>query len=341
MKGMHMKHLLASCAVAAALLVAGCKKGADLPPVAEWEQFSDPFFRTTFLYPKAWQVQKDPTRVTITTSMEAMEKFFDPYSKKPAGSQLIISGERTDSVSTLEAVFEQYKKGLTEQGFEITSEKRVTVDGIPAIEIAYGGRFDEQTTMRAIRALAYKDTTTYVVHYAGFNEFFEPYRAVYDSAIASVVLPKPKVASKLVDPAMPVEETQRYTSDVVDFAYPENFGVTIGKPSGEVVYSTVVKGSRDDIKITLDVRPAKGVSLDKIVVQNTKNLSRSSAPSNATISGVAAKSVSYAPTRGIDGRMYFVVKNDKFYRIIMFWPTSLKKEVLPPLEKTIASLQLK
>jgi len=56
---------------------------------------------------------------------------------------------------------------------------------------------------------------------------------------------------------------------------------------------------------------------------------------------VAAKSVSYAPTRGIDGRMYFVVKNDKFYRIIMFWPTSLKKEVLPPLEKTIASLQLK
>lgn len=336
-----MKQTLAAMAVIGALFV-GCSSKVELPPVAEWDQYSDQFFRVNFTYPKGWQVQTEPTQVTITSSMEAMQKFFDPYSKNPAGAQLIVSGERQDSVTALETVVEAYKTGLTESGFEITSTTPVTIEGTPAIEIVYGGRFDQNTTMKAVRAIAVKDTVLYYIHFGGFNEYYEPYRSVYDSALHSMVLPKPKVATKAVDPALPVEAISRFDNERLTVQYPENYSPTIGKPAGEVEFSMTIKGSyRDDIKVTLDIRPAKGVSVDKIVEQNTKNLKQVSKPTNATISGLAGKMVTYVPTRGIDARMYFVVKDEKFYRIIVFWPSSLKNETLPALEKTIASLKLK
>ncbi len=335
-----MKQTLAALAVIGAFFV-GCSTKTEVPPIAEWDQYSDQFFRVSFTNPKGWQVQTEPSQVTITSSMEAMQKFFDPYSKNPGGAQLIVSGQRQDSVTALETIVEAYKTGLTESGFEITSTTPVSIDGTPAIEIVYGGRFDQNTTLKAVRAIAIKDTILYYVHFGGFNEYFEPYRAVYDSALRSLILPKPKVAAKAVDPSLPSEEVSKYENERLVVIHPENFGPSIGKPSGEVEYTMAIKGNRDDIKMTLDVRPAKGVTVDKIVEQNTKNLKQVSKPTDATISGIAGKMVTYVPTRGIDARMYFVVKEEKFYRIIVFWPTSLKSETLPALEKTITSLKLK
>lgn len=335
-----MKQTLVALAVTAAVL-AGCSKTPDVPPISAWDTFGDQFFRVTFTQPKGWQVQTEPSRVTVTSSAEAMEKFFDPYAKKQAGAQLIVSGEKQDSVTTLEAAAEAYKTGLTESGFQITATNEITIDGVRAIEFVYGGRFDENTALRAVRAIAYKDTVVYFVHFGGFNEYYEPYRAVYDSAVKTLVLPKPKVAAKAVDPSLPVDDVSKFENERVAVQYPENFAPSIGKPSGEVDYTMAIKGIRDDIKVTLDIRPAKGVGVDKIVEQNTKNLKQVSKPSDATVSGIAGKMVTYVPTRGIDARMYFIVKDDKFHRIIVFWPTSLKSETLPALDKVIASLKLK
>jgi hypothetical protein len=335
-----MKQTLVALAVTAAIL-AGCSTKPDVPPIAEWDVYSDQFFRVNFTQPKGWQVQTEPSRVTITSSVEAMEKFFDPYAKKPAGAQLIVSGEKQDSVTTLDAVVEAYKTGLTESGFQITATNEITIDSLRAVEVVYGGRFDENTALRAVRAYVYKDTVVYYVHFGGFNEYYEPYRSVYDSAVKTLVLPKPKVAAKAVDPSLPVEDLAKFENERVVVQYPENFAPSIGKPSGDVEYTMAIKGLRDDIKVTLDVRPAKGVGVDKIVEQNTKNLSKVSSPKDATVSGIAGKMVTYVPTRGVDARMYFVVKDDKFHRIIVFWPTALQKETLPALEKVIASLKLK
>ena len=335
-----MKQTLATMAVIVAIFV-GCSTKPEITPVAAWDQYSDQFFRVTFTYPKDWQVQTEPSQVTITSSMEAMQKFFDPYSKNPAGAQLVVFGQRQDSLTSLESVVEAYKNGLTESGFEISATNSVKIEETPAIEVVYGGRFDQNTTLKAIRTIAVKDTVLYYVHFGGFNEYFEPYRAAYDSALRTLVLPKPKVATKAVDPSLPAEEVEKFENEQVVFVYPENFSPSIGKPAKEVEYAMEIKGIRDDIKITIDVRASKGVSVEKIVEQNTKNLKQVSKPANATLSGIAGKMVTYVPTRGIDARVYFVVKDEKFYRIIVFWPTSLKKETLPALEKTIASLKLK
>ena len=335
-----MQRLLAVCAMAV-LVLAGCSKKAQVPPITEWDQFNDQFFRVTFMMPKGWEVQKEPTRVTVTSSREAMDKFFDPYSKSAVGAQLVVSGARADSVTTLDAIVEDYKKDLTESGYAITSETRIMIDSVPAVEFQYGGRYDSQTSLKSVRAIAYKDTTIYYVQFGGFNEYFEPYRSVYDSALHSLLLPKPIVHDKAVDPSIPVEQMDKYSDDAVEFMYPSNFTTTVGKPEKEVLFTVTIKGYRQDCYIQIDQRPAKGLKLDKVVEQNLKNFKGAGKSSNATVSGEAAKVVSYVPARGIDGRVYFVVKNDKFYRVIVVNATAVKKDFLPSLEKTVASLRLK
>jgi hypothetical protein len=341
LKGMQMKHF-ATLSLCAALVVVGCKQGAEVPPLAGWETFSDQFFRTTFTQPSGWQVQKDPSRVTITSSLGAMEKFFDPYSKKDPGAQLVVAGDKTDTLSTLQAVFDEYKKGLEESGFTIKSvDTTVTIDGNPAIQIEYGGMFNEQTRLNAVRAYTYTDTTSYYVHFGGFNEFYTPYRGVYDSVMATIVLPKPIIKEKDIDPSLPVEATDRFSNEFVEFSYPANFTPSIDKPSSGVEYAMSIKGYRLDSYITIDIRPAQALTLEKVVEQNEKNFRSAGSPKSITVGGEPATYLDYSPTRGVSGRVHFIVKNDKFYRVIMVYPSSLRSDFRPAFEKTVASLKLK
>lgn len=336
-----MKHRFTLAVSFALLLAIGCNTTPDVPPVAGWEPFSDQFFRAQFLQPTGWQAQREPSRVVFTSSLAAQEKFFDPRSKSEGGSQLVVSGEKTDSIRTLEAVYEEYKQGLVESGFQITSEVEVTIDSTRFKQIEYGGKFDEQTTLRATRAMAYKDTTVYFVHYGGFNEYYEPWKSVYDSVVASLVLPRPIIVQKDVDPSIPVDETSRFANEFAEFVYPYNFNTSIDKPGSGVEYAMTVKGYRDDGYVKLDIRPAQGLTVDKVVEQNLKNFKGASKSSDSKVGTDAAKLVTWSPTRGVEGRVYFVVKNDKFYRVIVVYPSSLKKEFVAAFEKTIGSLKLK
>jgi len=324
------------------LTVAGCKTEADVPPIAGWEQFGDQFFRASFTQPVGWEVQRDPSRITITSSLAAMEKFFDPYSKNDPGAQLTVAAERTDSVRTLQAVFDELKQGIEESGFRIDGiDSSVTIEGHRAIQIEYGGRFDERTSLKVIRAMTYKDTTTYYVQFAGFNEYYKPYRAVYDSALASLMLPKPIVKKKGVDPSLPVAERDRFSNQFVEFTYPTNFSPSVDKPSTGVEYAMSIKGYRQDSYITLDIRSAQGLALDKVVEQNKERFRRASSPKSAKIGSENASYLDYSPVSGVNGRVYFMVKNDKFYRVIMVYPASLARDFRPAFEETIASLKLK
>ena len=333
---------IATSSLFVVLLVVGCKQGPDVPPVAGWEQFSDQFFRVNFIQPSGWQVQRDPSRVTITSSLGAMEKFFDPYSKSDAGSQLIVAGDREDSVRALADVFGDFRKGLEESGFQILSvDSTVTIDGNASMQIEYGGMFDERTRLKAVRAITVKDTTVYFVHYGGFNEYYAPYRSIYDSVLASLVLPKPIIKEKDVDPSLPVADTDRFSNEHLEFTYPRNFTPSIDKPSTGVEYAMRVEGYRQDSYVTIDIRSAQGLSLEKVVEQNRKNFKGASKVTPTTVAGEPASYLNYTPTRGVQGRVYFVVKNDKFYRVILVYPSTLANDFRPAFEKTIASLNLK
>jgi hypothetical protein len=61
------------------------------------------------------------------------------------------------------------------------------------------------------------------------------------------------------------------------------------------------------------------------------------------IGGEKASYINYTPpkARNIDSRVYFIVKNNKIYRIILNYYTPMKKDFLPAFEKVIASIRLK
>ncbi|HLF20412.1 MAG TPA: hypothetical protein VI704_06450 [Bacteroidota bacterium] len=334
-----MKSLRAVFIMLLILLIAGCDKKAKVPPITEWEPFQDQFFRVTFSYPKGWHVVVEPSKITLYSSPEAMNKFFDPTSDAKPGAQVIVAGER-DSLHDLNRFVNSFESDKKAEGFDIQSKQTITFDNVSASEFHYTGRFDEKTTLHAIRAITWKDSMIYYVHYGAYNELFDPYKVVYDSVIASLILPKPIIKRKDVDPSVPTDVFARYSDDVVEFMYPDNYTPLVEKPGKEVQHSLRLKAPyRQDCFITFDVRPAKGLALDKVVEQNTKTVK--AAKQSAILGGEKAVYTNESPIKNIDRRTYYIVKNDKFYRVIITYYTPMKKDFLPAFEKTVASLRLK
>ena len=321
------------------LLFAGCEKKINVPAVTEWADFQDQFFRVTFSYPKGWHVVVEPNKVIVYSSQETMGKFFDPTSDAQPGAQIIVTSER-DSLHDLTRFVNSFESDKKAEGFEIKSKQNTTIDSAMATEFQYAGRFDEKTMLTAIRAITWKDSMIYYVHYGAYNDYFEPYKHVYEKAIATLRLPKPIVRRKDVDPSVPTEVFVKYTDNVVEFMYPDNYTPVTEKPGKEVVHALRLKAPyRQDCFITLDVRPAKGLTLEKVVEQNTKE--KKVAKQTATIDGNAAVYINETPVKSVNRRTYFIVKADKFYRIIVTYYSPMTKDFLPAFEKTVASLRLK
>jgi len=335
---MRAKILLLSSAL---LLVIACNKKPEVKPVTQWEDYSDQFFKVTFKYPKGWHVLTEVNKVTIYNDSNAVAKFFDPFSKNPLGAQFVVAAERIDSVQDIAKYVESFRGDLNSSGYDVKPVEPRSIEGIPGLLTSYSGRFDKETAMRAMRTAVLKDSSYYYVHFGGFNEFYEPYKAVYDTLLATLTLPKPKIPMKDVDISLPSADLAKYSDETMEFTYPDNFGTTLDKPKGEVEYGITVKGYRQDAFITIDVRPAKKLSLDKVVEQNSKNFKGASGKQSTKISGEPAAMFSYKPMGGVDGRVYFVVKNDKFYRILVLIPLEKRKEFVPAFEKTVASIRLK
>ena len=326
--------------LSAAVFLTGC--GKKTIQVSEWDQFQDQFFKVGFVYPKGWVVAREANRIVISSSQEVADKFFDHDARKPDGLQIIVAAERADSMQDYSKYIESYKKDQQEAGFAVQPTEDTKIEGLPARIFEYSGAFDEQTKIKAVRAATLKDSVIYFVQYAGFNETYEPNKFVFDSVIATLTLPKPKVISK--DPnaiALPSPDTKVVKNAVLEATVPDNMSEIYPAVKGEVSFAMNLKIYRDDCTMDIDVRPAKKLSLEKVVEQNAKKIANISGKGTTTISGEKAQYFSYTPTKGIKSRIYFIVKNDKIYRIIFNYYVPMENNFLPAYEKIIASIRLK
>jgi hypothetical protein len=322
------------------VLFSGCgKKTAD---IKEWEQFQDSFFRATFSYPKGWVVAKEPDKAVISTSSEVAEKFFDRDSRKPDGVQIIVASERIDAMQDYVKYMDSVKTDLEQAGYKTKSYTDVKLAGLGAKQIVYAGVIDAQTKLTTIRTATLKDSTIYYVQYSAFNDQFEPYKSVYDSVVASLVLPKPK--EKITDPnayVIPSKETKVLKNDVLEVTVPDNMNETYPKSKGDVSFAMNLKIWRADCTIDVDVRPSKKLTVEKVVEQNSKKISNITGKGSATLSGEKSIFVNYSPVKNIKSRVYFAVKNDKIYRVVMNYYAPMEKDFLPAYEKIVASIRLK
>ncbi len=329
--------ILLSCCIPALL---GCEKKAEPLSIPAWERYQDPYFKVTFFHPKGWHIVSEGGKVSVFSSPEAAGKFYDPTSKSKIGAQLVVSYQKLDTVGTLEAYVDSWKSDLISSGFTIKSTDAKPIDGSDGILVHYSGRYDENTTLEAIRAITMKDSILYYFHYGAFNELFEANRPTFDSLLVSIRLPQPKSATTTTDVTLPSTEFDQFSNNFLQISYPRNFETSFPQPKGGAESSFELRGYRQDCFIHIDVLPAKGLSVEKVVEQNEKFF-KSKSRGQTTIDRSKTMYLNYSPAKNIESRVYFLVKNDKVYRMIINYYQPMKKDYLPAFEKTIASVRVK
>jgi hypothetical protein len=342
LKGTAMKSKIILFVIVAAILLPGCSKKAV--EVKEWTQFQDQFFKVSFNYPKDWVVVTEPTKVVVSSSAEAAEKFFDHDSRKADGVQVVIASERNNSQQDFVEYVRDFKTSMDSAGYKVTAMEDAKINGLDAKKVSYSGAIDEKTKIKAIYVATLKDSTMYYIQYAAFNDLFEPYKPVFDSVLASLILPQKIVIPKGVNPAIPLEQVERYSDNYIQLEYPANFGSNELPQKGDMISGVRFAGNKDgmrnDCDINIDIRPAKKLTLEKVVEQNPRVVMAFS-QGKATIGGEKAVFFNEKPRSGIERRTYFVVKNDKFFRIMLTYYAPMKKDFLPAFEKVVASIRLK
>ncbi len=334
-------NLLAAVLALLALLLSSCSK-PQAPVVKEWDLYQDPFYGFELQYPKGWLVNAETNRIKIYSSQEAATWFFDPSSGGKNGVEILFGFENfaTAGVTTLDAYAAQTKDKLSGIGV-VSGGQQATLGKEPGQELAYTSKISKSVTIYGRRIVTMRDSVFYYVNLAGFNEDYNLYSAVFDTVLSSVKLPKPKVAVSKVDESKPSAEWTKYPGEFFEIQYPDNFEYTFPPKKGETIFSMSIHHKiRQDCAIQIDVLPAKKLTVAKVFDQNKARFKPKST-NDTKISGLDAKYLTYAPEPKVDGRAYFVVKDDKVYRLVVTWYQPMAADYVPVFEKAVSSLKIK
>ncbi len=320
------------------VIIIGCAKKQEVW-ITEWEKFQDPYLRISFVHPRNWLLQQEGSTISFYSSPEALVKF-NPYSVEGKDAARIMVIVQKDSLNSLEENARLVASDLNTSGFEVSPTEEIEMANTTSKRIHYRGALDTKNIIEGDQVLALRDSMLYVVKYEAFNKLYTAHRAALDSVIHSIRLPAPKVVAKDVDPSIPSEETEVFENEYLKITYPANFTPSSPSFKEPIVFSLDLMGYRKDSYIHVDVMPSQGLSSEKVVEQNAKFFKETSR-GQAVIDGVPTTYLNYSPMRDIQSRVYFLVKDDKIYRIIFNYYQPMKSVFLPVFEKTVNSLAVK
>jgi len=322
------------------VFILSCSKSHQIEKVVEWDSYEDPYLEMSFNYPKNWPLYPETGRISVYSSPEVVNRFYDFSAGGPDGIRLTVSFEKQDTIRTVDQWAEQLTNEILGAGFEISSTKPTTIAGNPGFEIQYAGNIDNKNRMYAVQAVAVRDSMRCHIKYEAFNQMFDAYKSVYDTALASLRLPEPQTVGTESEPPLPSTVFDSFQNQYLSISYPDNFDVHLPKAVEPAVFSMEIKGYRQDCDIHIDVIPAKSLSGEKVVEQNAKYYKEKS-KGETTIDGVKTVYLNYSPVKDIESRVYFLVKNDRFFRVIFNYYSPMKENYLAAFEKTVGSLKVK
>ena len=320
-----------------ALLLSGCDNKPKLAPIAGWQSYQNPYFKVQFRYPQGWYATEDGGSLKLYSTQESAQKFFE----KVEGVEAEVSFAKLDSAVTLSSFMNTIQTDRTTEGYEVQGMESRTLDDAEASVISYRGAVADKIIMNVAHAVAMKDTMIFQIKYSGLNEQFAAYKAVFDTLMASAKLPKAGAAVSNADPSLPATDFVDFDNKFLKVSHPSNFNPATPAPKGETQFSLELTGYRKDCTIRVDVLPAKGLTVEKVVAQNAGKFKGASAARATTVAGESAMFLNYSPAKDISSRVYFTVKNDKVYRVIMNYFTPMRADFLPAFEKVVASMQIK
>jgi hypothetical protein len=316
----------------------GCQNSQKAVQITGWEEYKNPYFKVHFSHPQGWFINAETSRVRIYSTPESVDKFLTPTSDGKQGVQFNVAFEKIESLKSLDQYLVDYQNEFTASGLALKTEKKL-IDSTDAVQFEYTEVFGKNAKITTIETMAIKDTILYTIGFKAFGDLAISYRSAYDVFLSSIQLPEPM--EKQADPSLPSTEFAVYSNDYLSISYPDNFSPSILPLEGEYKFSLELKGYRQDSDIRIDVLPAKGLVLEKVIEQNISNFPKAGGPVETMIDGTKTLLVNYSPAKNIASRVYFIVKNDHVYRIIFNYYLPMKNNFLPAFEKTVASLNLK
>jgi hypothetical protein len=327
-------------AVAAVLLLLGCSKEQAPPPITGWDRYQDPYYGISFKYPQGWPLVPEGGRFSVFSSQDVVERFYDFSLKGKDGVRLVVSTQKMEPMQALDQYEAQTRADLANAGFDIAAVGAADLAGLPGSQVHYRGAIDKDNVIEAIQVSAIRDSMLFTVKYEAFNKMFAPCKVALDTVLATLTLPKPKPTGSPDELSAPSEVFVKYENQRLSLSHPDNFETSFPTPKAPTEFSMDIKGYRQDSYVRIDIMPAEGLSAEKVVEQNAKFYKETSR-GTATVDGVSTVYLSYSPMRDIQSRVYFLVKNDKVYRIILNYYAPMRSSFLPAFEKIVASLAVK
>ncbi len=322
-----------------AIVFASCQKNAPVavPPLQDYRDGSNLF---VISIPSVWQQSGEPGKLNIYNSQDAWNRFADPISNSKSAVRIFIYAQDAGA-KTLEAVSEDFKSQLRQEQAQIDPDVQTTLAGSPAVKIPYALKLDSKNTIYSYRIIAVDDSMEYGIECQGFNDDFKNYATVFDTVGSAYrIVPKAVAQQQLPENMIPSPTQASYQNDYFSIQYPANFSATPKGASGDVKGSVSIQGYREDCTIQVDVLDAKKLNVDKVFNQNKGNYPNSRSE-KMQIDGLDAYMISYSPVKTIQRRVYFVVKDNNWIRLILTWNEPLQKDYLPAFEKAVSSLKLK
>jgi hypothetical protein len=323
-------------ALLALALVAGCggQKKLEPVPVGPMEEYRDPDIGFGIQHPIGWVVDAQIGRARFYSAPDVAKKFLDPTGAYAIGVMISVEVTATPDPAGQEA---QFKTDLAATGVQMGQEERVMVGGAEGLKLPYVANYGGGNIITGHHVLVRRDSALYDLSFAGFGPTYEAYAAVFDTALRSFHFPVPKDPTR--DETLPSETMAEYDAKLFTFRYPDNFNFTSpAKGNNELVLE--LRGYRQDCTIRFDVFGAKGLTTEKVFEQN-KGRYRGISTGSATVGGEKAMYVTYAPAAEVSSKAYFLVRNDKVYRITMNWYKPQTKAYAAAYDQVLASLKFK
>ncbi len=317
------------------LSLTGCGKKEVVPvPVPEMTDYRDPGYGFHVAYPKAWLTNAEVGRVLFYSAQDVDKRFLDPDGAFPDGAIIEVTITKTPTPAALrDSSVAQYKS----IGFQMAAPQEIDVAGTKAQRFTYAARFSSGMS-EGEHIYISVDTALYDIWFAGFGDHYKADKNIFAAALAGFKLPK--AVAPGVDATLPSESYTDGENKYFSFKYPENFNFNPDVKKGSFEFSAELHGYREDCSIRFDVFDAKGLSVDKVFDQN-KGKYRVTGTGKETIAGEQAQYLSYAPTRDVGSRAYFLVHNGKAFRITTNWYKPQEKEYFDAFSKILSSLKFK
>lgn len=306
----------------------------------EYQKYENPAFRFTIDYPKDWVITNDPGKVRLLSSQDAYDKFVDPTSKGTIGGAIIISTSKDtlggDLQKLYDAVLADDKDKESIDKYEEVSD--VKVGDKAAKKVYYRLRYDKSTIKKVEKYLVAADTLDYIIEYISFNEMFDSYKPAVEHLVSTFKYPK-KIEKGTDAGEKPSDVFTAYNSPVYSIEYPDNFNIKASK-KGDNNSTATLSGYRLDCTFVIDVFPSRNLTVDKVFNQNKGNYKGAGAQKEATINGLKAIYINYAPAANIGSRAYFLVKGNNVFRMTLNWFKPQEADYLPVFEKMASSLKV-